>query len=77
MQWTPGNVWTWQTYGFAANAPVQFKVLIDDTKWEIVGGQATKNHATTGGATNRYSAESNFNHDLKSCPGFGFSCASS
>lgn len=51
MQWTPGNVWVWQTQGIAVNTPIEFKVLIDDTTWEIVDGQATKNHTTTGGAT--------------------------
>ncbi len=51
MQWTAGNVWVWQTQSIAANTPIEFKVLIDDTTWEIVDGQATKNHTTTGGAT--------------------------
>ena len=51
MQWTAGNIWTWQTDSFPAGATVEFKVLIDDTKWEIVDGQATKNHTVTSGTT--------------------------
>ncbi|MBN1359507.1 MAG: hypothetical protein JW993_02895 [Sedimentisphaerales bacterium] len=51
MQWTAGNVWVWQTQSIAANTPIEFKVLIDDVTWEIVDGQATKNHTSTGGAT--------------------------
>lgn len=51
MQWTQGNVWVWETHAFASGAPIEFKVLINDAKWEIVDGQATKNHKTSGGAT--------------------------
>ncbi len=51
MQWTAGNIWVWQTHSFHTNAKVEFKVLIDDTKWEMVDGQATKNHTIAAGAT--------------------------
>ncbi len=51
MQWTDGNVWLWRTESFATGTEIEFKVLIDDERWEIVDGQPTQNHTVTTGGT--------------------------
>lgn len=51
MRWTEGNVWTWETEAFPADANIEFKVLFNDEKWEVVDGQPLKNHETRGGTT--------------------------
>lgn len=51
MRWTEGNVWVWQTDSFPAGAEIEFKVLIDDNQWEIIGDKPLENHRAPGGAT--------------------------
>ncbi len=51
MRWTRGNVWTWETDAFPPGVDIEFKVLINDEKWEIVDGRPFKNHQAKGGTT--------------------------
>ncbi len=51
MRWTEGNVWVWETDSYPADVEIEFKVLIDDNRWEIVDDQPFKNQKAKGGAT--------------------------
>lgn len=48
MEWRTGNLWTWETDSFSPGSSVEFKVLVDDKKWEVVDGDPFKNHAVSG-----------------------------